>query len=143
MLVALPDDASRQRTEGVVAGIEGFLKQQPAVNHVVSLVGLDFIQNANQTNAAIMFVNMEPWDERTSRKDQINAVLGAVNGYLFGMRNARGFAFTLPEIIGLGTTAGLEMNLQDRVVNDVQRFGGTVNDFTRAANARACAGGAL
>src|SRR3989475_4115073 len=100
MLVALPDDASRQRTEGVVAGIEGFLKQQPAVNHVVALVGLDFIQNANQTNAAIIFVNMKPWDERSSRRDQINAVLGAVNGYLFGMRDARGFAFNLPEIIG-------------------------------------------
>src|SRR2546426_1076569 len=136
MLVALPDDASRQRTEGVVAGIEGFLKQQPAVNHVVALVGLDFIQNANQTNAAIIFVNMKPWDERTSRKDQINAVLGAVNGYLFGMRNARGFAFNLPEIIGLGTTAGLEMNLQDRGVNDVQRFAGFVNAFTREANGR-------
>ncbi len=134
MLVALPDDASRQRTEQVVGGIEGFLKQQPAVNHVVALVGLDFIQNANQTNAAIIFVNMKPWDQRTSPKDQINAVLGAVNGYLFGMRNARGFAFNLPEIIGLGTTAGLEMNLQDRGVNDVQRFGGLVNDFTRAAN---------
>src|SRR5437016_1644153 len=136
MLVALPDDASRQRTEQVVGGIEGFLKQQPAVNHVVALVGLDFIQNANQTNAAIIFVNMKPWDERTSRKDQINAVLGATNGYLFGMRNARGFAFNLPEIIGLGTNAGLEMNLQDRGVNDVQRFAGLVNDFTRDANGR-------
>jgi len=134
MLVELPDDASRQRTEGVVSGIEGFLQQQPAVNHVVSLVGLNFIQNANQTNAAIIFVNMKPWDERTSRRDQINAVLGAVNGYLFGMRNARGFAFNLPEIIGLGTTAGLEMNLQDRGVNDVKRFAGLVNDFTRDAN---------
>src|SRR3989475_2549762 len=100
MLVALPDDASRQRTEAVVGGIEGFLKQQPAINHVVALVGLDFIQNANQTNAAIIFVNMKPWDERSSRRDQINAVLGAVNGYLFGMRDARGFAFNLPEIIG-------------------------------------------
>ncbi|PYP18006.1 MAG: hydrophobe/amphiphile efflux-1 family RND transporter [Gemmatimonadetes bacterium] len=136
MLVALPDDASRQRTEQVVGGIEGFLKQQPAVNHVVALVGLDFIQNANQTNAAIIFVNMKPWDLRSSQKDQINAVLGAVNGYLFGMRNARGFAFNLPEIIGLGTTAGLEMNLQDRGVNDVQRFAGLVNDFTRDANGR-------
>jgi len=136
MLVALPDDASRQRAEGVVAGIEGFLKQQPAIEHVVSLVGLDFIQNANQTNAAIIFVNMKPWEARTSEKDQINAVLGAVNGYLFGMRNARGYAFNLPEIIGLGTTAGLEMNLQDRGVNDVQRFAGLVNDFTREANGR-------
>ena len=134
MLVALPDDASRQRTEAVVGGIEGFLKRQPAINHVVALVGLDFIQNANQTNAAIIFVNMKPWDERSSRRDQINAVLGAVNGYLFGMRDARGFAFNLPEIIGLGTNAGLEMNLQDRGVNDVQRFAALVNDFTRDAN---------
>src|SRR5437016_7374433 len=134
MLVALPDDASRQRTEAVVGGIEGFLKRQPAINHVVALVGLNFIQNANQTNAAIMFVMLKPWDDRSSRRDQINAVLGAVNGYLFGMRDARGFAFNLPEIIGLGTNAGLEMNLQDRGVNDVQRFAALVNDFTRDAN---------
>jgi len=83
---------------------------------------------------------MKPWDERTSRRDQINAVLGAVNGYLFGMRNARGFAFNLPEIIGLGTTAGLEMNLQDRGVNDVQRFAALVNDSpARPTGARSCA----
>src|SRR5437870_273914 len=134
MLVELPDNASRQRTEAVVKQVEGFLLKQPAINHVVSLVGLNFIQNANQTNAAIIFVNMKPWDERTSRRDQIDAVLGAVNGYLFGMRNARGFAFNLPEIIGLGTNAGLEMNLQDRGVNDVKRFAALVNDFTRDAN---------
>src|SRR3989454_7321922 len=79
---------------------------------------------------------LRPWDERSSRRDQINAVLGAVNGYLFGMRDARGFAFNLPEIIGLGTNAGLEMNLQDRGVNDVQRFAALVNDFTREANGR-------
>src|SRR5712664_964302 len=134
MLIELPDNASRQRTEAVVKQVEGFLKAQPAINHVVSLVGLNFIQNANQTNAAIMFVMLKPWDERNAAKDQLPAVLGAVNGYLFQLQETRGFAFNLPEIIGLGTTAGLEMNLQDRGVNDVQRFGALVNDFTRAAN---------
>ncbi len=113
MLVQLPDDASRQRTEAVVSGVEGFLKQQPAIAHVVSVVGLNFIENANQTNAAVIFVSLKPWGERASQRDQINAVLGATNGYLFGVREARGFAFNMPEIIGLGTTAGLEMNLQD------------------------------
>src|SRR5467141_3562010 len=136
MLIELPDNASRQRTEAVVKQVEGFLKAQPAINHVVSLVGLNFIQNANQTNAAIMFVMLKPWDERNAAKDQLPAVLGAVNGYLFQLQETRGFAFTLPEIIGLGTTAGLEMNLQDRGVNNVQRFAGLVNDFTRAANGR-------
>jgi len=135
MLIELPDNASRQRTESVVRQVEGFLKQQPAINHVVSLVGLNFIQSANQTNAAIMFVMLKPWEERSAQKDQLPAVLGAVNGYLFQLKETRGFAFNLPEIIGLGTTAGLEMNLQDRGVNDVTRFAGLTGAFAGDANA--------
>jgi len=135
MLIELPDNASRQRTEAVVRQVEGFLKQQPAINHVVSLVGLNFIQSANQTNAAIMFVMLKPWEERSAQKDQLPAVLGAVNGYLFQLKETRGFAFNLPEIIGLGTTAGLEMNLQDRGVNDVTRFAGLTGAFAGDANA--------
>jgi len=135
MLIELPDNASRQRTEAVVRQVEGFLKQQPAINHVVSLVGLNFIQSANQTNAAIMFVMLKPWEERSAQKDQLPAVLGAVNGHLFQLKETRGFAFNLPEIIGLGTTAGLEMNLQDRGVNDVTRFAGLTGAFAGDANA--------
>jgi len=135
MLIELPDNASRQRTEAVVKQVEGFLLQQPAINHVVSLVGLNFIQNANQTNAAIMFVMLKPWDDRTTPRDQFASVLGGVNGYLFQLQQTRGFAFNLPEIIGLGTTAGLELNLQDRGVNDVTRFAGLAGEYAADANA--------
>jgi len=136
VLLELPDNASRQRTDAVVRELEEFLKQQPAFGHVVSLVGLNFLQSANQTNAAMMFVMLKPWNERTTQQQQLPAVLGAVNGHLFGLREARGFAFNLPEIIGLGTTAGLELNLQDRGVNDVQRFAGLVGQFAGDANAQ-------
>src|SRR5882762_3866562 len=134
MLIELPDNASRQRTEAVVKQVEAFLLKQPAINHVVALVGLNFIQNANQTNAAIMFVMLKPWDERRAARDQFPAVLGAVNGFLFQLQQTRGFAFNLPEIIGLGTTAGLELNLQDRAVNDVTRFAGLTGEFAADAN---------
>jgi len=135
LLLELPDNASRQRTEAVVQRVEAFLKQQPAINHVVAFVGLNFIQSANQTNAAIVFVTLKPWDERPAAKDHLPGVLAAVNGYLFGLKETRGFAFNLPEIIGLGTTAGLEMNLQDRGVNDVTKFAGLAGEFARDANA--------
>src|SRR5437867_7092544 len=135
MLIELPDNASRQRTEAVVKQVEGYLMQQPAINHVVALVGLNFIQNANQTNAAIMFVMLKPWDDRTTPRDQFAAVLGGVNGFLFQLQQTRGFAFNMPEIIGLGTTAGLELNLQDRGVNDITRFAGLTGEFATDANA--------
>src|SRR5437870_4755380 len=86
MLIELPDNASRQRTEAVVKQVEAFLLKQPAINHVVALVGLNFIQNANQTNAAIMFVMLKPWDERSAARNQFPAVLGAVNGFLFPLQ---------------------------------------------------------
>src|SRR5216684_5911905 len=141
LLLELPDNASRQRTEAVVRRVEAFLKQQPAINHVVAFVGLNFIQSANQTNAAIVFVTLKPWDERPAAKDHLPSVLAAVNGYLFGLKETRGFAFNLPEIIGLGTTAGLEMNLQDRGVNDVTKFAGLAGEFARDANGLAAVRG--
>src|SRR5206468_11741961 len=98
-------------------------------------VGLNFIQNADQTNAAIMFRMLKPWDDRTTPRDQFATVLGRVNGLLFQLQQTRGFAFNLPEIIGLGTTAGLELNLQDRGVNDVTRFAGLAGEFAADANA--------
>ena len=36
-----------------------------------------------------------------------------INGKLFGMKDAVGFAFNLPEIPGLGATSGVEANLQN------------------------------
>ncbi len=125
----LPDGASRQRTEAAVAQIEGFLKDDPGVRHVASLVGLDALTFAAQTNSAILFVNLKPWEERKTRETSIDAVIGRLNGKLFGMKEALAFAFNFPEIPGLGTTSGLELNLQQRSGTDLQQFARTVQAF--------------
>ena len=135
LAVQLPDGASLQRTEEVTAQIENYLKRQPAVRYVVALNGLNFILGSNQTNSASMFVLLKPWDERTRKEDQIDAVVMGTNRFLFSLDKAVGFAFNLPEIPGLGTTAGLELNLQDRGVNDIRKFAGLVNEFVQRANA--------
>jgi multidrug efflux pump len=136
LVLQLPDGASLQRTVDVTRRIEDFLMKQPAVAYVVNFSGLSFILGTNQTNSASMFVLLKPWDERTGKADQLDAVLQATNQFLSSLNNAVAFGFNLPEIPGLGTTAGLEVNLQDRSVNDIQKFAGLVNEYTQAANAR-------
>ncbi len=131
VLVQLPDGASRQRTEAVVQKIETYLLQQPAVGYVAALVGLNILQGANQTNSATIFVNLKPWDER---EENLDAVLGKANLTFFGIREATAFGFNFPEIPGLGTTAGLEMNLQDQGVNDIKRFAAVAQEFAKEAN---------
>ncbi|HEX5576220.1 MAG TPA: efflux RND transporter permease subunit, partial [Gemmatimonadales bacterium] len=136
LVIQLPDGASLQRTLAVTQKIEEYLLKQPAVANVVNFGGLSFILGTNQTNSASMFVLLKPWDERKRKEEQLDAVLQATNGFLASLPNAVAFGFNLPEIPGLGTTAGLEVNLQDRGVNDIRKFAAVVNEFTQQANAQ-------
>ena len=132
--VQLPDGASLQRTIETVKQAEGILRAEPAVVNIVAIAGLDLLTNSNQTNTATMFVLLKPWGERGGPGNDVDAVLGRVNGKLYGMKQAIGFGFNLPEIPGLGTTAGLEMNLQQRSGSDIAAFGAAVHQFVNDAN---------
>jgi hydrophobe/amphiphile efflux-1 (HAE1) family protein len=96
MAVQLPAGASRQRTDSAAAKIEAIVKRQAGVANVITLVGLDFIQNANLTNTAAVFVMLEPWGDRTDEATSIGAIIGAVNRELSQLPEATAFAFNLP-----------------------------------------------
>ena len=136
LVVQLPDGASLQRTEEVTQRIENYLLKQRQVAYVVNFSGLSFVLGTNQPNAASMFVLLKPWDQRTGKQDQLDAVLQGTNRYLSSLTDAVAFGFNLPEIPGLGTTAGLEVNLQDRSVNDMRKFAGLVSEYAQQANAQ-------
>jgi multidrug efflux pump len=136
----LPDGASLERTEAVVARVEGFLRQEPAVRNVVALAGFDLLSRASQPNSATIFVNVKPWGER-GKNASIDAITQRLNGRIFGMQDAMGFAFNLPEIPGLGATAGVEANLQNRSGGSVQDFAHEVQGFVQAANQLPAVGG--
>jgi hydrophobe/amphiphile efflux-1 (HAE1) family protein len=132
--VHLPDAASLQRTTEVVKQVEQILMSEPATRSVVSLVGLDILAGSNQTNGATIFASLKPWGERKDKKDQVDAILQRVNGRMFGLKDAMAFGFNLPEISGLGFTAGLEINLQDRTGADLRDFARSVGAFVQDAS---------
>jgi hydrophobe/amphiphile efflux-1 (HAE1) family protein len=129
----LPDAASLQRTREVVQRVEGFLRQERAVVNIVGFAGLDVLTRTNQTNSATIFILLKPWDER-GKGETIDAITKRINGKLFGMKDAIGFAFNLPEIPGLGATSGVEVNFQNRAGRDVRDFASQVQAFTQAVN---------
>jgi multidrug efflux pump len=132
--VQLPDGASKQRTEAVVAQIEKHLLADKGVAHVGSLVGVDALSFAAQTNSGIIFINLKPWDDRTTPDLALDAIVGRTNRFLFGLKEALAFAFNFPEIPGLGTTSGLEMNLQARGGQSFEQFASSVQSFVADAN---------
>ncbi|MFI5208111.1 MAG: efflux RND transporter permease subunit [Gemmatimonadales bacterium] len=132
--IQLPDAASRQRTEAVAAQVEHILDRDPAVEAYVELIGLDILSRSNQTNSAVMFIRLKPWDQRTAKNLQIDATIQRIQGQLFGIKEAFAFAFNFPEIPGVGTQSGLELNLQQRLGGDIRQFAQVAQQFTQDAN---------
>ena len=140
MAVQLPDAASLQRTEATVGNIEKIIRTEPSAVNIVALVGLDLLSQSNSTNGATVFLNLKPWEER-SKHDALDSIAARINGKLFAMRDATAFGFNLPEVPGLGLTAGVEINLQNRNGQDIRDFAKHVQEFTQAVNQLPAAGG--
>jgi len=138
--IQLPDGASLQRTEAVLERVEGFLRQEKSVQNIVALAGLDILSRSTQTNSAVLFVNVAPWDER-GKNESVDAITQRLSARMFGMQDAIGYAFNLPEIPGLGATAGVEAYIQDRTGRPVSAFAPEVAAFTQAANQIPASGG--
>ena len=80
-----------------------------------------------------MFVSFKPWNER-GPGNSADEIARRINQRLFAMKDATAFGFNLPEIPGLGTTAGIELNLQNRNGQDIGDFAQRVQQFQQAVN---------
>ena len=126
--VVLPDGASLDRTDALVAEAEAFLLGQHAVADVTVLGGYDVVSGrVNATNAATLFVTLKPFEERTAEEDGAQALAMATITRFADSSEGRVIAFNPPAIPGLGITAGFEMQLQ-------QTGGGTIEELVGVSN---------
>jgi hydrophobe/amphiphile efflux-1 (HAE1) family protein len=109
----LPPGASLSRTRAVVEQAEALIRPTPGVQQVLSIVGFSLVDQGAQSNAAFIVVRMKPFHERTQPNETVYAAIGRVFGALQQIRTASGFAFNIPPIIGLGTGAGFQYQLQN------------------------------
>jgi len=112
--VQLPDSASLERTQEVLDSIDGILEEMPGVRDWVSLGGYSVIDGTNASNAATVYIIMEPWDARTAPSLSQEAILGNLMARFRGIQEAIVFAFPPPAIPGLGVAGGFQMQLQDK-----------------------------
>ena len=112
--VQLPDAASLERTSEVLDQIDRILEDTPGVAEWVSLGGFSMLDNTNVSNAATVFIVMEPWADRTTWETSQEGILLHLGQAFAGLQEAIVFAFPPPAIPGLGVAGGFQMQLQDR-----------------------------
>ncbi|MGA3241438.1 MAG: multidrug efflux RND transporter permease subunit [Bryobacteraceae bacterium] len=134
--VQLPNAASLQRTEAVVAKIEKIVDSTPGVEYSTAVAGFSLLSLVRTSYNAFIFVNMKAWDSRKTKAEQFQAIKARLNQEFAAMPEAVAFGFSPPAIPGVGTSGGFTFILEDRAGKDVQFLSDNLNTFMAAARKR-------
>jgi hydrophobe/amphiphile efflux-1 (HAE1) family protein len=113
VVVQLPDGASIGRTSDFVRQIEDVLKQEHAIQDYSATIGLNFIDNYSQSNAAFLIVSLKPFEDRADSSQSAQAMIARLGQTFRQMRGGQAVPLAPPPIIGLGTGGGFSYVLQD------------------------------
>jgi hydrophobe/amphiphile efflux-1 (HAE1) family protein len=134
VVVQLPGGSSVARTSDVVAQAEAILKQEAAVADVTSVVGLNFIDNYSQSNAAFLVVTFKPFEERKEASLGLRQIIDRLNTKFRQISGGSVVPLTLPPIIGLGSGGGFAYVLEDLRASDPKILAQVLRGLVVAAN---------
>lgn len=109
----LPDGATLERTDKVLARIYEILEDMPGKANVITISGYSALDSLAASNAGTFFVVLNPWDERTDPSLHAQAILDSIRPKLAEIQDAVTIAFLPPPITGLGNAGGFEFQLLD------------------------------
>jgi len=133
----LPEASSTSRSLVTLNTIMDSIKTIPAVGHYAALGGLNVVTSASKSNSGTIFCQLKPWDERTDKSAQIQAVIAEMQKRFAGIKEANVVVIQPPAIPGLGQTAGFTFELEQRESNDdINAFEKVVNNFIAEVNKR-------
>jgi multidrug efflux pump len=110
----LPDAASLDRTEDVIREMSDIAMKTPGVESAVAFPGLSINGFTNSPNAGIVFLILDPFEDRTTHELSAGALAGDLNGKFAAIQDANVAVFPPPPVMGLGQIGGFKIQIEDR-----------------------------
>ncbi|WP_404413578.1 efflux RND transporter permease subunit [Vreelandella aquamarina] len=107
--VQLPDSASLERTQAYMDELSSQVEDIDGVRFSSAVAGYDILSSAVNTARGIMFINLDPWGERSLTADELVGRIMQLGAEIPG---GSAMAFNVPPIMGLSTTGGFTGYLQ-------------------------------
>src|SRR5210317_1334618 len=90
----LPDAASLQRTQDVMAEVEEILAEFEAIESYTAISGFSMLTGTTQSNAGFIFLQLRDWDERPDLRDHAKNLIRRLNfNFATRITEAMVFAF--------------------------------------------------
>ena len=125
----LPAGATLDRTEDVVRQMSEITIADSGVDHAIAFPGLSISGFSNSSSAGIVFASLKPFEERTDPNLSAGAIAGRLNRNFAGLKDAYAVIFPPPPILGLGTTGGFKLQVEDRASHGYEALDAAVQDF--------------
>ena len=113
-IAQLPNSTSLDRTEAVVKQMSKIALAESGVESVVAFPGLSINGMVNVPNAAVVFVMLDPFKDRTTPDLSANAITGRLQAKFSSIPDGYLGVFPPPPVPGLGATGGFKMLVEDR-----------------------------
>jgi HAE1 family hydrophobic/amphiphilic exporter-1 len=134
--VQLPDAASQERTGEVLDKIDAIIKDTEGAADWVIFGGYNLIDGTASSNAAIVFITLAPWEERTEPHLQQEAILAGLQKRFAAIQESIIYPFLPPAIPGLGVAGGFQFQLEDRGGVGLSELNAMLQEFIQAGNAQ-------
>ncbi len=132
--IQLPPGAALARTDAVVQEATELLLAVPGVKYSNAFTGRNGATFTAATNAALMFLVLDDFDERHRLGQTVEKVAAEVRAKLAQLEDAQALVFIPPPVRGMGAAAGFSMRLQDTLGMPAVDFAQVTQDFVAEAN---------
>ncbi len=123
--------ASLSRTVKVQKDLSKIVMSNPNVTTIATMAGLDLMTFAYKTDAGIGFAHLKNWSKRKENSQEIvKQLMGRFSRY----RKAFVMALNPPPIMGMSTTGGFDMYVQNRTGSNIYLLDKYVKEIVQKAN---------
>ena len=131
--IALPEGASSNRTQQIMAGLAQKMRKLPGVKNVMEVSGIDILSMGQKANAGMAVVTMEDYSKRSN---SVQDVIPMIFGMGAQIPDATVMAFQPPSLPGASSTGTLSLYLMNLGGEDVNTMGERANEFLAACRKR-------
>ena len=131
--IALPEGASSNRTQQVMAGLSKKMSKLPGVKNVMEVSGIDILSMGQKANAGLAVVSMEDYSKRSN---SVQDIIPMIFGMGAQIPDATVMAFQPPSLPGASSTGTLSLYLMNLGGEDVNTMGERANEFLAACRKR-------
>jgi len=130
--ITLPPGSSLERSDSIVGNVVDMAMDIDGVEAVTNISGVNFMSGLGSSYGTII-IKMIPWGDRKISTDGVTAILTEKTKHI---KDATFFFMAMPTLQGFGLGAGVEVQLQDRLGGDINKFYDVTSNFVQKLQQR-------